>query len=160
MNAAQVRQIRLSHIAMIPQGAMNSLNPVVRIRDQMILTMREHGADGTAAEMLGRVAELLEKVGLQADVGNRYPHELSGGMKQRVCIAQAISLGPKLILADEPTGNLDPDLSLDIMNLFRRLNEVGVTMLIATHDLTLLEQLDGRKIELANGEIIGRGNST
>ena len=65
---------------------------------------------------------------------------------------------PKLLIADEPTGNLDPDLSLDIMNLFSRFNEVGVTMLIATHDLNLLERLGGRRIELTEGELVDHGN--
>lgn len=110
-------------------------------------------------EIARRTRAALDQVGLlnKADTA---PRRLSAGEQQRVGIARAIASKPQLLIADEPTGNLDPELSLDIMNLFRRLNEVGVTMLIATHDLTLLEQLDGRKIELTNGEIIGRGNST
>ena len=72
--------------------------------------------------------------------------------------SRAVASRPRLLIADEPTGNLDPELSLDIMNLFRRFNEVGVTTLIATHDLSLLEQLDCRRIELADGEVIDQGN--
>ena len=110
-------------------------------------------------EIARRTRAALDQVGLLDKVGTA-PRRLSAGEQQRVGIARAIASRPQLLIADEPTGNLDPKLSLDIMNLFRRLNEVGVTMLIATHDLTLLEQLDGRKIELADGEIIGRENST
>ena len=110
-------------------------------------------------EIARRTRAALDQVGLLDKVGSA-PRRLSAGEQQRVGIARAIASKPKLLIADEPTGNLDPELSLDIMNLFRRLNEVGVTMLIATHDLTLLEQLDARKIELADGEVIDRGNST
>lgn len=110
-------------------------------------------------EIARRTRAALDQVGLLDKLGSA-PRRLSAGEQQRVGIARAIASKPKLLIADEPTGNLDPKLSLDIMNLFRRLNEVGVTMLIATHDLTLLEQLDARKIELADGEVIDRGNST
>lgn len=110
-------------------------------------------------EIARRTRAALDQVGLLDKLGSA-PRRLSAGEQQRVGIARAIASKPKLLIADEPTGNLDPELSLDIMNLFRRLNEVGVTMLIATHDLTLLEQLDARKIELADGEVIDRGNST
>ena len=158
LNAAQVRQIRLSRIAMIPQGAMNSLNPVVRIRDQMILTMREHGEDGTAAEMLGRVAELLEKVGLRTDVGSLYPHELSGGMKQRVCIAQAISLRPKLILADEPTSALDVVVQRQIMQTLRSLQEeLDASVLLVGHDMGLMAQFAERVGIMYGGKLVEVG---
>jgi len=110
-------------------------------------------------EIARRTRAALDQVGLLDKLGSA-PRRLSAGEQQRVGIARAIASKPKLLIADEPTGNLDPELSLGIMNLFRRLNEVGVTMLIATHDLTLLEQLDARKIELADGEVIDRGNST
>ncbi|MAF84833.1 MAG: cell division ATP-binding protein FtsE [Gammaproteobacteria bacterium] len=103
-------------------------------------------------EIRGRVRAALDYVGL-LDKEQHTPTMLSTGEQQRVGIARAIVARPKLLIADEPTGNLDPKLSLDIMNLFRRFNEVGVTMLIATHDLGLIEQLGGRRIVLENGEI-------
>lgn len=109
-------------------------------------------------EIARRTRAALDQVGL-LDKERSTPRRLSAGEQQRVGIARAVASRPKLLIADEPTGNLDPELSLDIMNLFRRLNEVGVTMLIATHDLSLLEHLDGRRIELADGEVIDRGNS-
>ena len=103
-------------------------------------------------EIRGRVRAALDYVGLQ-NKETHTPAMLSTGEQQRIGIARAIVARPKILIADEPTGNLDPQLSLDIMNLFRRFNEVGVTMLIATHDLGLIEQLGGRLIVLENGEI-------
>jgi cell division transport system ATP-binding protein len=79
---------------------------------------------------------------------------LSGGEQQRIGIARSIVSRPDVILADEPTGNLDPALSLDIMNLFSRLNQVGITLMIATHDLSLINDLNYRRIELKDGQII------
>ena len=109
-------------------------------------------------EIRGRARAALDHVGL-LDKEKNTPGMLSTGEQQRVGIARAVVARPKLLIADEPTGNLDPELSLDIMRLFRRFNEIGVTMLIATHDLGLLDQLDGRRIVLADGEIQSGANS-
>ena len=103
-------------------------------------------------EIRARVRAALEHVGLLNREKNT-PGQLSTGEQQRIGIARAVVARPKLLIADEPTGNLDPELSLDIMNLFQRFNQVGVTMLIATHDLGLLEQIGGRCIVLEDGEI-------
>jgi cell division transport system ATP-binding protein len=99
-----------------------------------------------------RTRAALGQVGL-LDKEKHTPAMLSTGEQQRVGIARAVVARPKLIIADEPTGNLDPDLSLDIMSLFRRFNEIGVTMLIATHDVALLNKVDGRQIMLTDGRI-------
>jgi len=106
----------------------------------------------TQREIGGRVRAALDYVGLLNREKNT-PAMLSTGEQQRIGIARALVARPTLLIADEPTGNLDPDLSLDIMKLFSRFNEVGVTMLIATHDLSLVEQLGGRRIVLENGTI-------
>jgi len=103
-------------------------------------------------EIRGRVRAALDYVGL-LDREKQIPAMLSTGEQQRIGIARALVARPKLLIADEPTGNLDPELSLEIMNLFRRFNEVGVTTLIATHDLGLVEQLGGRRIILEDGAI-------
>lgn len=99
-----------------------------------------------------RVRAALDQVGLLGRERNT-PGMLSTGEQQRVGIARAVVSRPDLLIADEPTGNLDPELSLTIMEIFKRFNDVGVTMLIATHDLALLEHLGGRQISLADGEM-------
>jgi cell division transport system ATP-binding protein len=93
-------------------------------------------------------------VGLAGKEG-RYPDELSGGEQQRVAVARAFVNRPMILIADEPTGNLDPDLSLEVMNLFKRFNEVGVTVLIASHDLHLIEQFGVRRVVLEGGRATG-----
>jgi len=101
-----------------------------------------------------RVRASLDQVGLLKKEKSP-PRMLSLGEQQRVGIARAIVTRPGLLVADEPTGNLDPELSLDIMKLFRRFNDIGVTMVIATHDVNLLDQLGGKRLTLSNGEIQG-----
>lgn len=105
-----------------------------------------------ATDVAKRVRAALDKVGL-LHKENRLPLELSGGEQQRVGIARAVVNKPKILLADEPTGNLDPDLSAEIMHLFRQFNEVGVTMLIASHDIDLLKRQNKRVLSLLEGEL-------
>ena len=104
-------------------------------------------------EIQRRARAALDQVGLLAREQNR-PASLSAGEQQRVGIARAVVGRPPVLIADEPTGNLDPELSLEIMRLFRRLNEVGVTMMIATHDLQLLDAIGGRRISLQAGRLV------
>jgi len=106
----------------------------------------------SAREVKKRVHAALDKVGLLR-FEKKYPLTLSGGEQQRVSIARAVVNKPALLLADEPTGNLDPDLSREIMQLFSAFNQVGVTVLIATHDIPLINQLDKRIINLEQGRI-------
>ncbi len=103
-------------------------------------------------EISKRVRAALDQVGL-LDKEKKTPRALSTGEQQRVGIARAIVTRPRLLIADEPTGNLDPELSLEIMQLFRRLNDIGVTMLIATHNLELVERIGGRRIILDEGQV-------
>jgi cell division transport system ATP-binding protein len=99
-----------------------------------------------------KVRAALDQVSL-LNKEKQLPQTLSSGEQQRVGIARAIVSRPKLLIADEPTGNLDPDLSLEVMRIFRRFNEVGVTLLIASHDIALIDQLGCRRIALANGAL-------
>jgi cell division transport system ATP-binding protein len=100
--------------------------------------------------------QVLKWVGLQHRM-NAYPEELSGGEQQRIAIARALVNDPQLVLADEPTGNLDPDLSLDIMNLFREINARGTTVVVATHDRELIQRVGRRAITLDHGHIVEVG---
>ncbi len=109
-----------------------------------------------AGEVGRRVRAALDKVGL-LNKERHNPIMLSGGEQQRVGIARAVVNKPPLLLADEPTGNLDPELSADIMNLFRQFNDVGVTIMIASHDLALLQRMNKRVLGLSGGEIVHDG---
>jgi len=104
-------------------------------------------------ELERRVRAALDQVGL-LEYEKTSPASLSTGEQQRVGIARAVASRPDLVIADEPTGNLDPELSLDIMRLFERFNEVGVTLLIATHDLELIEKLEHRRLRLEQGKVV------
>jgi cell division transport system ATP-binding protein len=105
-------------------------------------------------EMDRRVRAALDQVGLLGKETN-LPLELSAGEQQRVGIARAVIAKPPVLIADEPTGNLDPDLALEVMNLFRRFNDVGVTVVVATHDIHLLERMGQRRIHIERGRIAG-----
>jgi cell division transport system ATP-binding protein len=118
--------------------------------DNVALPLRVSGSPRRDSER--RVRAALDRVGLLGMELNR-PLELSGGEQQRVGIARAIVHKPPLILADEPTGNLDPELSLDIMRLFERLNQVGVTLLIASHDVPLVRRMQHRVLQLEEGRL-------
>jgi peptide/nickel transport system ATP-binding protein len=136
-----VRRLRLAAIALVAQGAMNSLNPVRRIRDQFADALRDHGERFSRAEMAARIRELLADVGLPPETARRYPHELSGGMKQRVVIAIAISLRPKVIVADEPTSALDVVVQRQVVETLRRVQEeLGSSIILVGHDMGLMAQ--------------------
>ena len=134
------RGIRWSRMSMVFQGAMHSLNPVVRVGDQVGERLR---ADGMSkSDTRARVAELLAQVGRPATTARRYPHELSGGMKQRVMVASALTHDPPLVILDEPTSALDVSIQAQIMNLLKKLKaERRISMLFITHDLALASDL-------------------
>jgi peptide/nickel transport system ATP-binding protein len=141
LSETEMRQARFAQISLIPQGAMNSLNPVMRIKSQMMDTIRYHNGGLTRAEMLDHIHRLLEAVGLNKSVAEMYPHELSGGMKQRVCIAMGISLQPQVILADEPTSALDVVVQRQVMEtLGRAQEEIGASLILVGHDMGLMAQ--------------------
>ena len=137
----QMRQQRLATIAMVAQGAMNSLNPVTRVREQIADALYDHGLRLSKVELKTRMADLLQRVGLQPHVADLYPHELSGGMKQRVCIAIAISMQPKVIIADEPTSALDVVVQRQVMETLRNVQlDLGAAIILVGHDMGLMAQ--------------------
>jgi peptide/nickel transport system ATP-binding protein len=141
----EMRRVRLAKIALVAQGAMNSLNPVLRVNEQIRDGLRDHGAPLSGRAFEARVAELLHSVGLRRDVADMYPHELSGGMKQRVCIAIAISLRPSLIIADEPTSALDVVVQRQVMDTLLKVQEdLGASIILIGHDMGLMAQVVDR----------------
>ena len=145
LSAAEVREKRLSEIAMVPQGALNSLNPVMRVSDQIMDGLRDHGVRKSSSESLDFVTELLGRVGLQPDVARMFPHELSGGMKQRVTIALSISMNPSVIVADEPTSALDVVVQRQIVQTLREVQEgIGAATILIGHDMGLMAQFATR----------------
>jgi peptide/nickel transport system ATP-binding protein len=153
LSTNQMRRYRTEHIAYVPQGSQNSLNPVMRIEDQIVDGMVAHGLGQREAK--GRVPSLLEKVGLEPRVGRLYPHELSGGMKQRVIIAIGISMNPELIIADEPTTALDVNVQRLILETLHNLrDELGVAIMIVSHDLPVHAQLTDRIGIMYAGQIV------
>ncbi len=154
----EMRRKRLAEIALIPQGAMDSLNPVVRIKDQFKLIMRAHDDGLSKVTISERIAELLKWVGLDNHVADLYPHELSGGMKQRVCIAMAIALRPKVILADEPTSALDVIVQRRVMETLANVQErLGATVLLVGHDMGLMAQFVDRLGVMYGGKLVEVG---
>lgn len=139
LSEEEMRRVRLARISLVAQGAMNSLNPVKRIKDQIALGLRDHGAAMNKAAYDHFLTGLLERVGLRRDVANMFPHELSGGMKQRVCIAMAISLQPQVIVADEPTSALDVVIQWQVIDTLRRVQqEIGAAVIQIGHDMGLM----------------------
>ncbi len=155
LSEEEMRHRRLAEIALITQGAMNSLNPVLRIRNQMVDGLKTHGANLSKQGYHDRIDELLEAVDLEPGVANLYPHELSGGMKQRVCIATAISLKPKVIIADEPTSALDVVVQRRVMQTLRRVqDELGVAVILIGHDMGLMAQFTERVAVMRGGKLL------
>ncbi|WP_063828697.1 ABC transporter ATP-binding protein [Actinopolymorpha alba] len=150
-----MRQMRAREIAMIPQGAMNSLNPVARIEDQIIDTLEDHATERRSKKVLLDLARsALESVGLRREVGRMYPHELSGGMKQRACIAIAVAMRPKVVIADEPTSALDVVVQRQVMDTILRLqDELGVAVILIGHDMGLMAQSVDRLAVMYAGKL-------
>jgi peptide/nickel transport system ATP-binding protein len=159
LSEESMRHVRLSRIAMVPQGAMNSLNPVVRIRQQIADGLRTHMPQLGRRDVDRRVAEVLEWVDLDRSVANMYPHELSGGMKQRVCIAIAITLKPQVIIADEPTSALDVVVQRQVMETIGRVQEeLGAAVILIGHDMGLMVQFVHNLAVMYGGKIAEMGN--
>ncbi|KPU63624.1 peptide ABC transporter ATPase [Thermococcus sp. EP1] len=153
------REVRWQKIAMIFQGAMNALNPVYTIGYQMIEPLIYHKGM-TKEEALDRAMKYLELVGLAPEIVYRYPHELSGGMKQRVVIATALLLDPEVVIADEPTTALDVVVQAQIINLMKKLKkELGLSMIFITHDLSILAEVSDRVAIMYAGKIVEIGDS-
>src|SRR5690625_4317924 len=155
-NERQMNKIRGGDIAMIFQDPMTALNPLMKIKHQIQETLKIHGTV-RKSEREGYTIELLEKVGIPRPerVAENYPHELSGGMRQRVVIAIAIANRPKLLIADEPTTALDVTIQAQILDLIRELqDDLGSGVLLITHDLGVVAEMADRVAVMYAGQIV------
>jgi peptide/nickel transport system ATP-binding protein len=152
-----IRPHRWNDLAIVFQGAMNALNPVQTISAQIVEALElHHNASGRAAR--ARVAELLEAVGIPRDRGDSFPHEFSGGMRQRAAIAMALACNPSVLVADEPTTALDVMVQAQILELLDALcRDFGLALLLVTHDLPVVAQLCDRAAVMYAGEIVEQG---
>jgi len=148
------RNIRWKHISLVAQGAMNSLNPVFRIGPQVKETITAH-SNMSDAEAVERTKDLLRQVGIAPGRYDSYPHELSGGMKQRVIIAMALALNPDIVIADEPTTALDVIVQAQILTLLKKLQaELNMSMILITHDLSLVAEMSKFIAIMYAGQIV------
>ncbi len=153
-SAEELRRFRWRNVSMVLQSAMNALNPVMRIGDQFVDAMRAHERIDRRRALV-RAGELLELVGIDRRRARAYPHELSGGMRQRVIIAMALALKPELIIMDEPTTALDVVVQREILQQVEALKrDFGFAVLFITHDLSLLLEFADRIAIMYAGEIV------
>jgi peptide/nickel transport system ATP-binding protein len=154
----ELEAVRWRRVSVVFQGAMNALNPVQRIGNQIFEPIRLHEHATAAADGRQRVRELLEAVGIPADRARDYPHELSGGMRQRVMIAMALACRPDLVIADEPVTALDVMTQAQILALLRELREqFGLSMILISHDLSVLAETCDRVAIMYAGRLVEEG---
>jgi peptide/nickel transport system ATP-binding protein len=155
----EMRQTRWDDIAMVFQGAMNSWNPVYRVGDQIREAIDLHWDEKpTVAQANARIAELFELVGLDPSMAERYPHEYSGGMKQRAVIAMALSCDPKLIIADEPTTALDVIVQEQVLEELRQIqHEFGMSIIYISHDIAVIAEITDHLGVMYAGKLVELG---
>lgn len=153
-----LRALRWAGASMVFQGALHSLNPVLRVGDQVAEPIRVHDLDATGAELATRVGDLLEQVGLPASLARTYPHQLSGGQRQRVMIAMALGCQPRLVVADEPTTALDVMVQAQVLGVLSDLvADLGVGLLLISHDLSVLADTCDRVVVMYAGRVVEEG---
>ena len=150
------KRYRWKKIAMVFQGAMNSLDPVFTIKEQFVEVLKQHRYEGNFEKV---VSDAINSVSLDENILKKYPHELSGGMKQRVIIAIALILKPKFVIADEPTTALDVLIQAQIVNLLKKLKKDGLSIMIITHDLAILSEIADKIGIMYGGQIVEFGSS-
>ena len=147
---------RWKKISMVFQGAMNSLDPVYTIRQQFVEVLKQHHYEGDIEKL---ILDSIHSVNLDESVLKKFPHELSGGMKQRIIIAMALLLKPKFVIADEPTTALDVLIQAQIINLLKKLKKDGMSIMLITHDLAILSEIADKIGIMYGGNMIEYGSS-
>ena len=150
------KSIRWKEISMVFQGAMNSLDPVFTIQQQFEEVLKQHNFEGDIKQTIN---QSLNSVNLDESILKKFPHELSGGMKQRVVIAMALILKPKFVIADEPTTALDVVIQAQIVNLFKKLKKDGQSFMIISHDLSILSEVAEKIGIMYGGRMVEFGDS-
>jgi peptide/nickel transport system ATP-binding protein len=160
LSGSELRTVRWNMISMVFQGAMNSLNPVISIQAQLEDVFTTHRPKMSRKERVRACGDLLERVGVDRSRLKSFPHELSGGMRQRVMIAMAMALDPQVMIMDEPTTALDVVVQREILDEVTRLRaELGFAVLFITHDLPLLLEISDRIAVMKAGEIVEQGTA-
>jgi oligopeptide/dipeptide ABC transporter ATP-binding protein len=160
LSEEQLRSIRGAHIAMVFQDPMSSLDPVYRVGPQIVEQIRVHEPQMTKAQAFDRAVELMERVGIPnaRERARSYPHEFSGGMRQRVMIAMALSCSPELLIADEPTTALDVTIQAQILEELRELRaETNAGIILVTHDLGVVADIADRIVVMYAGRVVEQG---
>jgi ABC-type dipeptide/oligopeptide/nickel transport system ATPase component len=157
MDETRLRQYRWKQVAMVHQSAMNSLSPVKRVSDHIVQVIREHLGD-PKKEAREKAIRLLEEVGIEEGRADGYPHEFSGGMRQRVAVAMALALSPKLLIADEPTSALDVVVQRQILSMLKEtVTKNGQSLIFITHELAILKNLVDNVAVMRRGRIVELG---
>ena len=156
----EMRKIRWKGIAIVFQGAMNAMNPVLKVGDQIVEAIRTHEPDVSSKESWERARKLFELVGIDPERVDNYPHEFSGGMRQRALIAMALAANPKFLIGDEPGTALDVIVQAQTLKLMRDLRErLGLSMLVISHDLSILAETCEKIAIMYAGRIVEYGDA-
>jgi peptide/nickel transport system ATP-binding protein len=159
LTTAEMRKVRWKGVSIVFQGAMNAMNPVFRVGDQIIEAIRLHEPEVTKGDALKRTEALLEMVGVDASRVSNYPHEFSGGMRQRALIAMALACNPKLLIADEPGTALDVIVQAQVLGLMRDLKEkLGLSMMMISHDLSIVAEVCEKVAIMYAGHVVEYGD--
>lgn len=159
LTSSEMRKVRWKGVSIVFQGAMNAMNPVFRVGDQIIEAIRLHEPEVSKADALKRTEALLEMVGVDASRVSNYPHEFSGGMRQRALIAMALACNPKLLIADEPGTALDVIVQAQVLGLMRDLKEkLGLSMMMISHDLSIVAEVCEKVAIMYAGHVVEYGD--
>jgi peptide/nickel transport system ATP-binding protein len=159
LSDAEMRKVRWKGVSIVFQGAMNALNPVFKVGDQIIEAIKLHEPEVTKSDAYDRTEALLEMVGVDASRVNNYPHEFSGGMRQRALIAMALACNPKLLIADEPGTALDVIVQAQVLQLMKSLKEkLGLSMVMISHDLSIVAEVCEKIAIMYAGNIVEYGD--
>ena len=158
MTESELRKVRWNDISIVFQGAMNAWNPVIKIGEQIREAIREHYPSNSKKENTDKISELFKIVGLEDSIMDRYPHELSGGMKQRAVIALALSCDPKIVIADEPTTALDVVIQDQILKEIKKVQELlGLSLIYISHDIAVIAEMTENMAVMYAGSIVEKG---